>query len=115
MQRGDAGNDVFTASSPSRLRRAMSLSSAAKAATALACRRCIASVHAQHLLIDLRLDVARDVQVVIVGGNLLQRHHARHAFHILVSVIPAVDALDVLGQQLVLGAAGLELASRRRG
>ena len=66
-------------------------------------------LHGRHVLIDQRLDVARYIQVVIVGSDLLQRDHARHACHILIIVIPAVDALDMLGQQLVLGATALEL------
>ena len=44
-----------------------------------------------------------------MAAILLQRHHARHAFHILVSLVPTVDAFDMLGQQLVLGTASLEL------
>src|SRR5262249_23160219 len=66
-------------------------------------------LHCYNLLIDLGLDVARDIQVVIVGGDFLQSDHACDAFHILVSVVPAVDALDVLGQQLILSAASPEL------
>lgn len=64
-------------------------------------------VHTQHLLLHPGLDVARNVEIAIIGGDLLQRDHASDAFHILVRVIPAMDTLDVLGQQFVLGPASL--------
>ncbi len=53
-------------------------------------------LHAQCRLLDLRLDVARNVEIVVVRGDFLQGYHARYACHILIRLIPAMDALDVL-------------------
>lgn len=46
---------------------------------------------------------------MVVGGDLVEGDEAGDAFDIGVIADPAVDALDVLGQQFVLGAAGFEL------
>lgn len=62
------------------------------------------------LLLDHGLHVARDVEVVVVLPDLLQARHPAHAFDILVSFVPAMYVRDVLGKELVLGAARLELA-----
>ena len=61
---------------------------------------------------DLRLDVARDVEVVAVGGYFVEGDDAGDTFHIGVVTEPGVDAFDVLGEQFVLGAARFEFFRR---
>ncbi len=46
---------------------------------------------------------------MVVGGDLVEGDDAGDAFHVLEVANPAVDALDVLEEQFVLGAAGFEL------
>lgn len=66
-------------------------------------------IHGEHFAGDLRLDVAGDVEVMVVGGDLVEGGETGDAFDIGVVADPAMDALDVLGKQFVLGATGFEL------
>ena len=68
--------------------------------------------NSQHDLVILGFDVSRDVQVVIVGGDFIERDDAGDASDVLVFPIPLVNPLDVLRQQFILRPASFEFLRR---
>ena len=66
---------------------------------------CHGFFHGDYFIRDLGFDVARDVEVVVVGGNFVECDDACDAFDIGIIAYPAVNVLDVLCSELVLRAA----------